>query len=286
LLGSDRSRCSVGRISEATIPEAMLSGSVRVDRDGAVATVTLDRPQAMNALDNATKVALRDRLQEIGSDESVRAVVLTGAGERAFCTGQDLKEHIGLLQAGDPAPLTTVTEHYNPIALAIATMPKPVIAAINGMAAGAGASMAFAADFRIAASRAAFLLAFARIGLSMDTGSTWTLPRLVGHAKATELALLAESISAADALAIGLVTEVVPDEELTARAAAFAKRLAEGPTVAYGAIKQALNFSAGVDLPIALRREGELMASTGASQDHKDAVAAFLAKEKATFHGR
>jgi len=263
-----------------------VSESVRVVRDGAVATLTLDRPQAMNALDDATKVELRDRLQELGADQSVRAVVLTGAGERAFCTGQDLKEHIALLQAGDPAPLRTVAEHYNPTVLAIATMPKPVIAAINGMAAGAGASLAFAADFRIAASRAVFLLAFARIGLSVDTGSSWTLPRLVGHAKATELAMLAEPLSASEALAIGLVTEVVPDEELAGRAAALAQRLAAGPTVAYGAIKAALHFSAGVDLITALNREGDLMATTGASQDHKDAVAAFVAKAQATFHGR
>ncbi|MBA3575038.1 MAG: enoyl-CoA hydratase/isomerase family protein [Pseudonocardiales bacterium] len=266
--------------------ETLVSESVRVSRDGAVATLTLDRPQAMNALDDDAKVALRDRLQELGADQSVRAVVLTGAGERAFCTGQDLKEHIALLQAGDPAPLRTVAEHYNPTVLAIATMPKPVIAAVNGMAAGAGASLAFAADFRIAASRAVFLLAFARIGLSVDTGSSWTLPRLVGHAKATELAMLAEPLSAAEALTIGLVTEVVPDEELAGRAAALAQRLAAGPTVAYGAIKAALHFSAGVDLPTALNREGDLMATTGASQDHKDAVAAFVAKEKASFQGR
>ncbi len=263
-----------------------MSESVRVDRDGAVATITLDRPQAMNALDNATKVALRDRLLEVSADESVRAVVLTGAGDRAFCTGQDLKEHIGLLQAGDPALLTTVAEHYNPIVLTIMTMPKPVIAAVNAMAAGAGASLAFAADFRVAAARAVFLLAFARIGLSVDTGASWTLPRLVGHAKAAEMALLAEPISAQNALAIGLVTEVVPDEDLIGRAAGLAQRLADGPTLAYAAVKQALHFSAGVDLATALAREGELMASTGDSQDHRDAVAAFLAKEKAVFHGR
>jgi len=263
-----------------------VSESVRVERDGAVATLTLDRPGAMNALDTAAKVALRDRLHELGADASVRAVVLTGAGDRAFCTGQDLKEHIALLQADDPAPLTTVGEHYNPMALAIATMPKPVIAAVNGMAAGAGASLAFAADFRLAASRATFLLAFSRIALSVDTGSSWTLPRLVGHAKATELALLAEPISAEEALRIGLVTEVVPDGELAQRAATFAARLASGPTLAYAAIKSALHFSAGVDLPTALQREGELMAATGASQDHKDAVAAFVAKEKASFNGR
>lgn len=263
-----------------------MSESVRVERDGAVATITMDRQQAMNALDNLTKVALRDQLHELGADASVRAVVLTGAGDRAFCTGQDLKEHIGLLQASDPAPLNTVSEHYNPMVLAIATMPKPVIAAVNGMAAGAGASLAFAADFRVAASRAVFLLAFARIGLSVDTGSSWTLPRLIGHAKATELAMLAEPLSAQDALAIGLVTEVVPDEELAGRAAALAQRLAAGPTVAYGAIKAALHFSAGVDLTTALNREGELMASTGGSQDHNAAVAAFVAKEQVTFSGR
>jgi len=240
----------------------------------------------MNALDTATKTVLRDRLQDLGADQSVRAVVLTGAGDRAFCTGQDLKEHIALLQAQDPAPLSTVGEHYNPIVLAIATMPKPVIAAVNGMAAGAGASLAFAADFRIAATRAVFLLAFARIGLSMDTGSSWTLPRLVGHAKSTELAMLADPISAGDALAIGLVTEVVADDEVAGRAAALARRLAEGPTVAYGAIKAALLLSAGTDLKTALAREGELMAATGASQDHRNAVAAFVAKQKATFMGR
>lgn len=263
-----------------------MSQSLRVDRDGAVVTITLDRPQAMNSLDNPMKVAFRDRLLELGADDSVRAVVMTGAGDRAFCTGQDLKEHIALLQADDRQPLTTVGEHYNPMVAAIATMPKPVIAAVNGMAAGAGASLTFAADFRIAAARAVFLLAFARIGLSVDTGCSWTLPRLIGHAKATELAMLAEPISAQDALAIGLVTEVVADEELAGRAAALAQRLAEGPTVAYGAIKAALHFSAGVDLTTALSREGKLMASTGLSQDHRDAVAAFVAKDKATFHGR
>ncbi len=262
-----------------------MSESVRMDRDGAVATITMDRPEAMNALDIGAKVALRDTLLEISADESVRAVVLTGAGSRAFCTGQDLKEHIALLRAQDPAPLSTVSEHYNPIVLAIATMPKPVIAAVNGVAAGAGASMAFAADFRIAAERSSFLLAFARIGLSVDTGSSWTLPRLIGHAKATELAMLAEPISARGALAIGLVTEVVDDDELAGRAAAFAGRLAEGPTVAYAAIKAALHHSADVDLATALAREGELMAATGRSQDHLDAVAAFIAKEQATFHG-
>lgn len=262
-----------------------MSDSIDVQRTGAVATVTLNRPAAMNALDNEAKVALRDAMQELGADSAVRAVVLTGAGERAFCTGQDLKEHVAQLQAENGAPLSTVAEHWNPTVLAIATMPKPVIAAVNGMAAGAGASLAFAADFRIAADRAAFMLAFARIGLSVDTGSSWTLPRLVGQAKATELMMLAEPISAREALAIGLVTEVVADDELSARAAALAARLADGPTVAYGAIKAALNFSAGADLVSSLNREGELISGTGETQDHRDAVAAFVAKQPVTFRG-
>lgn len=263
-----------------------MSQTLHVERSGGVATVTINRPEAMNALDAPTKVALRDTLQNLGADSAVRAVVLTGAGERAFSTGQDLKEHVALLQADGPPPLNTVVEHYNPTVLAIATMPKPVIAAVNGMAAGAGASLAFAADFRIAAQSSAFLLAFARIGLSVDTGSSWTLPRLVGYAKAIELALLAEPITAEQALQHGLVTEVVPDDELAGRAHELAQRLAEGPTVAYGAIKAALNFAAAVDLPTALTRESELMATTGASKDHRAATEAFVAKQKPTFEGR
>ncbi|MEJ7703963.1 MAG: enoyl-CoA hydratase-related protein [Geodermatophilaceae bacterium] len=261
------------------------SGSVLYTREGAVATVTLNRPESMNSLDTEAKEGLLGALRAAAADPDVRAVVLTGNG-RGFCVGQDLKEHVELIRADDPAPLRTVSEHYNPIVLTIAGMPKPVIAAVNGMAAGAGASFAFAADFRIAGAGAKFLMAFAKIGLSVDSGATWTLPRLIGHAKAVMLMLLAQPVDAAAALELGLVNEVVPDEELQSRAAALAAALAAGPTLAYAAIKAALAFSASHDLAASLANEGQHMASTGQSEDHKAAVQAFVDKSPPTFHGR
>lgn len=259
--------------------------TVRYELEAAVATITLNRPESMNSLDRVTKAALLAALRAAAEDPEVRAVVLTGVG-RGFCTGQDLKEHVALIRAHDPSPLSTVLDHYNPIVLTLATMPKPVIAAVNGMAAGAGASFAFAADFRIAADSARFLMAFAKIGLAVDSGATWTLPRLVGQAKAAELLLLARPVNAQEALDLGLVTEVVPDDELAGRAAAFAAELAAGPTLAYAAIKAALTFSAGHDLPAALANEAEHMARTGQSADHHAAIEAFVAKTPPSFSGR
>lgn len=261
------------------------SGSVLYGQDGGVTTITLNRPESMNSLDTEAKEALLGALREAAEDPEVRAVVLTGRG-RGFCVGQDLKEHIELIRTDDPAPLRTVAEHYNPIVMTIAGMPKPVIAAVNGMAAGAGASFAFAADFRIAGASAKFLMAFAKIGLSVDSGATWTLPRLIGHGKAAELMLLAQPVDAVTALDLGMVTQVVPDEELQQRAAGFAAELAAGPTMAYAAIKAALAFSAGNDLAASLANEGEHMAGTGLSEDHRAAVRAFADKTAPTFTGR
>ena len=194
-----------------------MSSPVTYSVDDAVATITLDRPEAMNSLDNATKVALRDRVLQAADDPAVRAVVLTGSG-RAFCVGQDLKEHADALAAGAADLGQTVREHYNPIATTLATMPKPVIAAVNGIAAGAGAAFAFACDLRIVANTAGFNLAFAAIGLSCDSGSSWTLPRLVGWARARELLLLPRTVPAEEALALALATEVVPAGSVLARA--------------------------------------------------------------------
>src|SRR5581483_4740212 len=176
-----------------------VSDVLLVDRSDGVATLTLNRPESMNSLSVELKVALRETVAEIGADPAVRAVVLTGTG-RGFCVGQDLREHVALLEANDPAPLDTVTEHYNPIVTGLVTMPKPVVAAVNGMAAGAGAGIAFACDFRIAANTAGFLLAFANVGLTLDSGVSWTLPRIVGSARATALCLLAEPVAAEAAL--------------------------------------------------------------------------------------
>ena len=184
-----------------------------LDRAEGVATLTLNRPESMNSLSTELKDALVAALDEVGADAAVRAVVLTGSG-RGFCVGQDLAEHIGLLESGDPAPLSTVERHYNPIALALSEMPKPVIAAVNGTAAGAGASFAFACDLRIVSDQAKFLLAFANVGLGLDSGASWTLPRLIGSARAVELSLLAQPITAEVAQSYGLVTQLVTPEQV------------------------------------------------------------------------
>jgi 2-(1,2-epoxy-1,2-dihydrophenyl)acetyl-CoA isomerase len=251
-----------------------------------IATITLNRPDAMNSLDVATKEALLAAVLRAADDPAARCVVLTGTG-RAFCVGQDLKEHIGLL-AEDPdgALSSTVEAHYNPTVTALLTMPKPVVAAVNGVAAGAGASLAFACDFRILADGAGFNLAFAGIALSCDTGSSWTLPRLVGRAKALELLYFPSTIKAPEALELGLATRVVPADELSTTVAELAGRLAQGPTVALGSIRQAVTFSADHPFEESVAHEAQLMARTGATQDHRDAVASFVAKERPTFKGR
>ncbi|PZF80755.1 enoyl-CoA hydratase [Jiangella anatolica] len=238
----------------------------------------------MNSLDTATKVALRDAVLAAAGDDGVRAVVLTGSG-KAFCVGQDLKEHAQALAAGESGLAATVREHYNPTVLALLTMPKPVLAAVNGVAAGAGASYAFACDLRIVADTAGFNLAFAAIGLSSDTGSSWTLPRLVGWAKARELLFLPRTVRADEALSLGLATEVVAAEEVLPRTLALAKELAAGPTRAYAALRRALEFSATHELAESLDHEADMMDWSGASDDHRAAVEAFLGKRPAVFRG-
>ncbi len=263
-----------------------MSDSVTYAVAEGVATITLNRPDAMNSLDIATKVLLRDTVQAAAEDDAVRVVVLTGTG-RAFCVGQDLKEHIGLLDANDTAALwSTVPDHYAPIALALAEMPKPVIAAVNGVAAGAGASMAFACDFRVVADTAGFNLAFTGIALSCDTGISWTLPRLIGHAKALEMLYFPRTIPAAEALDLGLATSVVPVADFEGAVADLAGRLAAGPTVAYGAVRQSLGYSATHTLAESLAFEAGKMQLTGDTDDHRNAVASFVAKQKPTFEGR
>jgi 2-(1,2-epoxy-1,2-dihydrophenyl)acetyl-CoA isomerase len=250
-----------------------------------VATLRLNRPDAMNSLDTATKDALLSALQEVADDPAVRCVVLTGSG-RAFCVGQDLKEHIANLRSGAGELADTVRDHYNPIATLLATMNKPVVAAINGVAAGAGAAFAFAADFRVMVDSAGVNLAFAGIALSCDSGSSWSLQRLVGPARAKELLLLPRTLPAAECLELGLVTTVVSAEELEAEVAALANTLAAGPTQAYGAIRRSVAFSAGHPLEESLAFEAEQMSATGHSADHQVAVEAFLAKERPAFTGR
>jgi 2-(1,2-epoxy-1,2-dihydrophenyl)acetyl-CoA isomerase len=262
-----------------------VTSPVKYAVDDAVATITLNRPDAMNSLDTAMKVALRDHVLRAAGDPAVRAVVLTGSG-RAFCVGQDLREHADALATGSADLGQTVQDHYNPIATTLATMPKPVVAAVNGIAAGAGAAFTFACDLRVVADSAGFNLAFAAIGLSCDSGSSWVLPRLVGWARARELLLLPRTVKADEARALGLATEVVPADSVLERATELAREFAAGPTQAYAAIRAALEYSAGHSLAESVANEAELMRRTGATEDHRAAVSAFLAKQPAAFQGR
>jgi 2-(1,2-epoxy-1,2-dihydrophenyl)acetyl-CoA isomerase len=255
-----------------------------IDDDKGVRTLTLNRPAAYNSLTVELKNELLAALRAAAADESVRAVVLTGAG-KAFCAGQDLKEHVALLTSGDPSPLSTVDEHYNPITRTIAGMPKPVIAAVNGMAAGAGASFAYAADLRIAGESTKFLMAFANVGLSADSGGSWTLPRLIGYGRAMEMMLLAQPVTAQRALEIGMVTRVVADGDVLTAAQELAAQMAAGPTTAYATIKATLQVAAGADLESALAEESRGQAAAGATTDHREAVEAFVAKRPPNFTG-
>ena len=262
----------------AAAPQTVL---IDIDAASGVATITLNRPEALNALTVPMKVALLGAWQRVASDREIRAVILTGAG-RAFCAGQDLRERL----EPNAAPLgVEVRERYNPIVRAMRSLPKPIVAAVNGVAAGAGASLAMAADLRIAADTASFALAFGRVGLVPDSGATWFLPRLVGATRAAELALLNEAVGAADALRLGLIGRVVPAAELLTAARAIAERLAAGAPRALGLTKLALNASWDQDLEAALDNEANLQDQAGRTKDHAEGMAAFLEKRPPRFTG-
>ncbi|MEU4545216.1 enoyl-CoA hydratase-related protein [Nonomuraea dietziae] len=257
---------------------------IRYDVTEAVATVTLDRPEAMNSLTVELKTALIGALREAAASDTVRAVLITGSG-RAFCAGQDLREHADNLEQGRGLA-GTVREHYNPLIALITGMEKPVVAAVNGVAAGAGASLAYACDLRIASERAKFAMAFSAIGLAPDSGASWTLQRLVGQGRAAELLLLGEPLDAARALELGVVSRVVPEDELLKSAHELAVRLAAGPTKAYAATRRALHHAASHSLEESLELEADLQDALAATDDHLAATRAFLAKQRPTFTGR
>ncbi|MGW0931740.1 2-cyclohexenylcarbonyl CoA isomerase [Streptomyces sp. NPDC002644] len=266
-----------------------MADTVLYEVSDALAIVTLNRPEAMNALNVEAKVALRDALRAAAEDSGVRAVLLTAAGDRAFCVGQDLKEHIELLAAGEDGGegrLSTVSEHYNPIVRAIAGMAKPVVAGVNGVAAGAGFGFALAADHRIVADTAKFTTSFAGVALTADSGVSWTLPRVVGPGRATDLLLFPRSVDAREALELGVADRVVPAAELRAEAEKVARKLAEGPTVAYAALKESVAFGLTHSLEETLEKEDELQGRAGSSEDHRIAVQAFLDKERPKYLGR
>lgn len=258
---------------------ASSAGTVRLEVADAVATITLDRPAALNALTVPMKEALLHALGAVAGDRAVRSVVLTGAG-RAFCAGQDLRER----QSPEAAPLDVELRlRYNPIIRAMRALDQPIVGAINGVAAGAGASLAFACDIRVAAEEASFLLAFGRIGLVPDSGATWFLPRLVGASKAAELALTTDPLSATDAERSGLVARVVPGAEVVAVATALARRLASLAPAALASTKHALDRAWSQDLDAALDDEAVRQGLAGAGPDHAEGMAAFLEKRTPRF---
>jgi len=249
-----------------------------------VATITLNRPERLNAISRQLIEELGQAMSAAESDTGVRCVLLTGAG-RGFCAGADL---------GDPSRGETATrdagaaldKFYNPTIRRMRAMPKPIVAAVNGVAAGAGMSLALASDITIAARSASFLQAFARIGLLPDAGSTWLLPRLVGDQRARALAMLAPQIPAEQAQAWGMIWQVVDDDKLMQEAGGLAKRLAAGPTLALARIKQALMASTGNTLSAQLDLERDLQRELGRSADFAEGVAAFLQKRPAKFEGK
>ena len=243
-----------------------------------VARITLNRPDRLNSF---TRQMHGELAAALDACADARVIILTGAG-RGFCAGQDLKERLGR----DAAPLAVeVRERYNPIIEAMRRLDQPIVGAINGVAAGAGASLAFACDIRVAAEGASFVLAFGRIGLIPDSGATWFLPRLVGAAKAAELALLGESLSAVDAERFGLVARVVPADALAAEARVLAVRLAGLAPLALSLTKRALERSWSVSLNEALEDEAYRQGVAGATSDHAEGLAAFLEKRSPRFTG-
>ena len=257
-----------------------------ISEDNSVLTLTMNRPEVLNAFNDTMLEELTEAVEGAAQDEAVRCIVITGAG-RGFGSGQDLK---ALAAAVHSATATgKVSEHlqkYHRLINAIRSMPKPVIAAVRGVAAGISCNVALACDMRIAADDARFIEAFARIGLVPDGGGGYFLPRLVGFGKAMELAMLADEVSGPEAERIGLVNKCVPLAEFESAVKAFARRLAQGPTRTYALIKELMNKSLDSDLPTFLRIEGELQDIAFETADHREGVAAFLQKRPAEFTGR
>ena len=251
-----------------------------------VLTLTLNRPEVFNAFNPQMGRDLTDALKGAGRDPAVRVVVLTGSGTKAFCSGQDLKTIDEVMPEGQAPSLgELIRQHYNTLILQMRRVEKPIVASVNGVAAGAGMSLALACDIRIAADSASFLQAFVNIGLVPDSGSMYFLPRIVGLAKAMELCLLGERVTADEALPIGLVSRVVPADQLPAATAELAGKLAAGAGKAIGLTKRGLNRSLETDLDGMLEYEALLQEVAGRTADFREGVTAFKEKRRAKFSG-
>jgi enoyl-CoA hydratase/carnithine racemase len=253
---------------------------LRRELAGTVLTLTLNRPDSLNALTGDLRSELRDALTAARRDAGIRSVVITGAG-RAFCAGADLRAG-----SAERAFRARLTREYNPLIRAIRDLPKPVIGAVNGVAAGAGASLALACDIVVASETARFVPAFYRIGLVPDSGLARTLVRGLGRHRALKILIGDEPLSATEAHALGIVAEVVAADELPAAAARWAQRLAAGPTIAFGFTKRLLNAAEDDDLARSLEREAGLQEVAGRSEDHAEGVAAFAEKREPRFRGQ
>ena len=249
-----------------------------------ICTITLNRPEVYNALNDLMKKELNEVLKEAQKDPEVRCLVIRGAGEKAFCSGQDLKEHAE--NETRRSLKESLEKSYNPMIRRMRTMEKPIIGMINGVAAGAGLSIALACDMRIMADHAKLIEVFIRIALVPDSGSHWFLPRLVGMAKAFEYAALGNDITAAEAELVGLVNKVVPSSDLEKTTMELAQRLAQSPTKSIGLIKRTLNKALASDLDSLLDYEATIQEIASLSEDHKEGVAAFLEKRQAQFKGK
>ncbi|WP_206771989.1 2-(1,2-epoxy-1,2-dihydrophenyl)acetyl-CoA isomerase PaaG [Polymorphum gilvum] len=262
-----------------------MQDTVLVDVSAGVARLTLNRPDKLNAFNDAQHRALRDALQAAAGDGSVRAILLTGAG-RAFCAGQDLGDRDPSKMSGTPDLGDTLERFYNPLVRLIRSIEKPVVCAVNGVAAGAGANIALACDIVLAARSARFIQAFSKIGLIPDSGGTWSLARLVGEARAKGLALTGMPLSAEQAADWGLIWKAVDDDALMSEAESLAAGFAGGPTIGLGLTKQAIQAAATNSLDAQLDLERDLQREAGATSDYAEGVAAFLAKRPPAFTGR
>jgi len=263
----------------------MTNPPVLVEKRDGYRVVTLNRPERLNAFNEAMHVALRDALEDAENDGTCRALLLTGAG-RAFCAGQDLSDRMPKPGAKAVVLGETQDKYYNPLVRKLRALPFPVVAAVNGAAAGAGCNLALACDIVIASLKATFIQSFARVGLIPDTGGTWTLPRLVGDARARGLALLAQDLQAEKAALWGLIWRAVEDEVLMYEAARICEHFAIAPTQSLALIKRALNASAGNSLDAQLDLERDLQREASLTPDYAEGVRAFMEKRKPAFSGR
>jgi len=259
--------------------------SILVSQDAGVLAITLNRPEKLNAFNPEMHSLLRQAIERAADEAGIRAVLITGAG-RGFCAGQDLAER-NISPGAAPIDLSvSIGSHYNPLVRRLRGLPKPVVCAVNGIAAGAGANIALACDVVLAARSAGFVQSFARLGLVPDSGGTYFLPRLAGTARAMGLALLGEKLSAEDAERWGLIWKAVDDDRLLAEANALARALAAGLTKGYGLVKRAIYASAGNSLEAQLDLERDLQRDAGSSADYREGVSAFLEKREPRYQGK